>query len=37
MLSTNHDKTELFESMPIPKAVARLSIPVIISSLVTVV
>lgn len=33
---TNH-KTELFESMPIPKAVAQLSIPMIIGSLVTVV
>lgn len=30
-------KTELFESIPIPKAVAQLSIPTVISSLVTVV
>lgn len=36
-MSETNTKTELFESMPIPRAVAKLSIPVIISSLVTVV
>ena len=30
-------KTYMFESMPIPSAVAKLSIPMVISSLVTVV
>ena len=32
-----NSKTYLFETMPIPKAVAQLSIPMVISSLVTVV
>ena len=36
MAQTN-EKTYLFESMPIPKAVAQLSIPVVLSSLVSVV
>lgn len=36
MANTN-DKTYLFESMPIPKAVAQLSIPVVISSLVSII
>ncbi len=36
-MSQTNDKTYLFESMPIPKAVAQLSIPVVISSLVAVV
>lgn len=34
-LSRNADKTELFESMPIPRAVVTLAIPTILSSLVT--
>ena len=36
-MAQSNDKTYLFESMPIPKAVAQLSIPMVISSLVTVV
>ncbi len=36
-MSQTNAKTELFESMPIPKAVAQLSIPMVISSLVTVI
>lgn len=36
-MSQKNSKTDLFESMPIPKAVAQLSIPMVISSLVTVV
>ena len=31
------DKIELFEHMPIPKAVAQLSIPIIIGSLVSII
>ena len=31
------DKIELFERMPIPKAVAQLSIPMIIGSLVSII
>ena len=30
-------KTELFETMPIPKAVAQLSIPIVLSSLVSII
>ena len=33
---TKTDKTELFETMPIPKAVATLAIPTVVSSLVMV-
>lgn len=35
-MSNIHSKTELFETMPIPRAVAQLSVPVVISSMVTV-
>ena len=37
LMAQENSKTYLFESMPIPKAVAQLSIPMVISSLVTVV
>ena len=33
----NSQKTELFEQMPIPRAVAQLAIPTILSSLVMVI
>jgi len=36
-MAQTHSKTELFESKPIPKAVAELSIPMVITSLVMVV
>ena len=32
-----HSKTELFETMPIPKAVAQLSIPIVLGSLVSII
>jgi len=32
-----HNKTELFETMPIPKAVTQLSIPIVLSSLVSII
>lgn len=35
-MTQSHSKTYLFESMPIPKAVAQLAIPMVMSSLVTV-
>ena len=35
-MASSHSKTELFETMPIPRAVAQLSIPMVISSLVMV-
>ena len=36
-MTQKNDKTYLFESMPIPQAVMKLSIPVVISSLVTII
>lgn len=36
-MSSKNEKAYLFESMPIPKAVAQLSVPVVISSLVSVI
>ena len=36
-MAQSNDRTYLFESMPIPKAVASLSIPVVLSSLVSVI
>ena len=36
-MSQANSKTELFESMPIPKAVMQLSIPIVLSSLVSIV
>ena len=34
-ITKKHDKTEIFETMPVPKALAVMAIPTIISQIIT--